>query len=74
MKLYLQLLFAFAMLSFISLVVIGSLNEINGMVVGGVIGLCISAVIGLGFVIHTGVKQKEPVQQIKMVNNPLYLV
>jgi hypothetical protein len=52
------------------ILIVGAVKSINSMIIGGVLGLIISALIMTGLMINstTTITQKEPV---KVINNPL---
>jgi hypothetical protein len=69
-RLYSKIILLILFLASIIILIVGAIKSINGMIIGGVLGLITSALIITGLMINstTAITQREPV---KIINNPL---
>jgi hypothetical protein len=68
---YSKLLIILAFLASVIVLIIGVVKPINGMIIGGVIGLLGSALLLMSVMIQSSTKPKETTKKIITVNNPI---
>ena len=69
---YSKIIIIIAFASSISVLIAGVIIPINGMIIGGVIGLIGSSILGMGIMIHNSTKIKEiKKENIQRITNPL---
>ncbi len=70
---YSKLLSILAFLTSIIVLIIGVVKPINGMIIGGIIGLLGSALLLMSVMIQssTSIPKEPPVKKVISVNNPL---
>ena len=73
MKSYSKIILLVCFLCAVIVLIIGAVKSINGMIIGGILGIIASALIITGLMINGNTTIKEPVNATKVVNtnNPL---